>query len=82
MNSLNSSKWSVFRERLDGWADHDELEVFVDQALKGKRMLEVSCHEVLHAMLPHFNEARIQAMGKFQADLLWKLGIGPGGGAQ
>lgn len=57
-----------------GMATHDSRSPLaeVDPRLGAKRQLEVLIHEISHLALPDFSEAKIDALGKYICNVLWK----------
>lgn len=74
----NKSPKVVYRklgkERAWGQAHHDSRSplVEIDPRLGAKRQLEVLIHEASHLALPDFPEAKIDALGKYICNVLWK----------
>ena len=57
-----------------GMATHDSRSplVEIDPRLGAKRQLEVLIHEASHLIHPDLSEARIDAIGKYLCEVLWK----------
>lgn len=62
------------QERAWGQAHHDERSplIEVDPRLGSKRQLEVLIHEASHLIQPDLAESRIDAIGKYICNILWK----------
>lgn len=62
------------KEKAWGQAIHDERSplIEVDPRLGAKRQLEVLCHEASHLIQPDLPEAKIDAIGKYICEVLWK----------
>lgn len=62
------------KEKAWGQATHDERSplIEIDPRLGAKRQLEVLCHEASHLIHPDLSEARIDAIGKYLCEVLWK----------
>jgi len=53
------------------WADG---KIEIDSRLRGKKRLEIVCHEILHHLYPELVEAKILQAGKIMGNALWKQG--------
>jgi hypothetical protein len=62
------------KERAWGQATHDERSplIEIDPRLGAKRQLEVLIHEASHLAIPEASEGKIDAIGKYICDVLWK----------
>jgi len=62
------------QERAWGQAWHDEKSplIEVDPRLGSRRQMEVLIHEASHLIQPELPEAKIDAIGKYICDVLWK----------
>lgn len=62
------------QERAWGQAHHHEYPplIEIDPRLGAKRQLEVLCHEATHLVEPDLAEYRIDAIGKYICNVLWK----------
>jgi hypothetical protein len=67
---------SLSREKAWGQATHDNrsplIEVDPSLGIGSKRMLEVLIHEASHLIQPELPEGRIDAIGKYICNVLWK----------
>ena len=62
------------KEKAWGQATHDERSplIEIDPRLGAKRQLEVLIHEASHLAIPEASESKIDAIGKYICDVLWK----------
>ena len=62
------------KEKAWGQATHDERSplIEIDPRLGAKRQLEVLIHEASHLIHPDLAEGKIDAIGKYLCDVLWK----------
>lgn len=64
------------REKAWGQAWHDDrsplMEIDPRLGYGSKRMLEVLIHEASHLIQPDLSEAKIDAIGKYICNVLWK----------
>ena len=62
------------KERAWGQATHDERSplIEIDPRLGAKRQLEVLIHEASHLAIPEASESKIDAIGKYICNVLWK----------
>ena len=57
--------------QVDGYADTDTKEIFIDSRLKNKRAIIVLCHEVGHQVFPEMSEKEIERLGRIMGTTLW-----------
>jgi hypothetical protein len=59
------------REQVYGLASSDGV-IEIDERLKGKKHLEILCHEVLHLLNPKDTEISIEKKSVILCKILWK----------
>ena len=78
MPKKNKSPKVIYRklgkEKAWGQATHDERSplIEIDPRLGAKRQLEVLIHEASHLAIPEASESKIDAIGKYICEVLWK----------
>ena len=62
------------KEKAWGQAFHDNRFplIEIDPRLGAKRQMEVLIHEAAHLIIPEFPEAKIDEIGKYISEVLWK----------
>lgn len=59
------------KERALGQADTDSGIIEIDERLKGKKLLEILIHEMLHVQNPEWSETRVLEKSKELSNFLW-----------
>lgn len=55
-----------------GYAHTDKNKIELSLKLKGKKHLEILTHELLHIILPDFDEESIKEFSKMMTEVYWK----------
>lgn len=61
----------------NGECNYEKRSLFIHPKLEGKKRLEITIHEALHALYPDLTEAVVKRGAFDLARLLWRLGYGP-----
>ena len=52
----------------------DDGTIEIDPRLKGKKRLEIVCHEIIHHLAPDWDEQKVLKAGRIMGLALWKQG--------
>jgi len=61
------------REQAHGIAESDGV-IYIDPRLKGRKLLEIYIHEVMHLLYPEASEEEVIEKSVILTKLLWRLG--------
>jgi len=61
------------REQAHGIAESDGV-IYIDPRLKGRKLLEIYIHEVMHLLYPEASEDEVIEKSVILTKLLWRLG--------
>jgi hypothetical protein len=53
------------------WSDGT---IEIDSRLRGKKRLEIVCHEIIHHLDPEWSEAKVLHAGRIMGNAIWKQG--------
>jgi hypothetical protein len=71
--TINGVPWSLTHDDLSGWCDNHERQLWIEKRLRGKALLGIIIHEVLHAQNPDFSEERIEERTTELTEMVWRF---------
>lgn len=63
------------KEKIWGLADFGEHTIYIDSRIRGKKHIEILCHEAFHLLFPEIEEDEIIKKSIALTNLLWKAGV-------
>lgn len=72
-------RWRVVRDDLSyasiwGLCDYPGRTITLHESMSGERLLEITAHEVAHAVNPKLSERDVEQIGRAVAKVLWRDG--------